>query len=36
MKHKSSQQTLIIKLDDGEDVHESLVRICDENDIRMG
>jgi len=27
---------LIIKLDDGEDVHESLTSICEEHGIRMG
>jgi len=36
MKHKSSMRTLIIKLEDGEDVHESLVKICDEHNMRMG
>lgn len=36
MKHKAAENLLIIKLDDGENVHESLLSICEKNDIRMG
>ncbi|HUV25055.1 MAG TPA: PPC domain-containing DNA-binding protein [Methanomassiliicoccales archaeon] len=36
MKHKNAENVMIIKLDDGEDVHESLLSACEKNDIRMG
>jgi predicted DNA-binding protein with PD1-like motif len=36
MKNKSAENVIIIKLDDGEDVHESILSICEKNDIRMG
>jgi uncharacterized protein len=36
MKHKAADGVLIVKLDDGEDVHSSLAKICDEHDVRMG
>jgi predicted DNA-binding protein with PD1-like motif len=36
MKHKTAENVMIIKLDDGEDVHESLLSICERDGVRMG
>ena len=36
MKHKSAEEMLIVKLEDGEDVHSSLIEVCEEHGFRMG
>lgn len=36
MEHRASGDFLMIKLDDGEDVHSSLRSICEEHGFRMG
>lgn len=36
MKHKRTGRVLMIKLDDGEEVLESLITICNDHDLRMG
>lgn len=36
MKYSRSDEVLLIKLEDGEDVHSSLIEICDREDFRTG
>ena len=36
MRYKSSGQTLIVKLEDGEKVPDGVVRACEVSDLRMG
>jgi uncharacterized protein len=36
MKYRLSKGSLIIKLEEGEGVHESISTICDESGVRMG
>jgi len=36
MKHKAADNILMVKLEDGEDVHSSLITLCDRYGIRMG
>jgi len=36
MKHKAAEDFLVIKLEEGEDVHSSLIGACESNGVRMG